>query len=131
MQRLFLVLSVMGLCLASCSQAPRTTNTFDHAGTYELVTINGNELPYTPPHEGGAPQVRSSTFTLNADGTFSSTFTYGMPSVNPFSRDFSGTYTREGSRFSFQWKGAGRTTATLEGNTLTMDNEGVLFAYRK
>ena len=29
------------------------------------------------------------------------------------------------------WKGAGRTTATFEGNTLALNNEGILFAYRK
>jgi len=42
-----------------------------------------------------------------------------------------GAYTLEDSRLSFQWKGAGSTTATIEGNTFTMDNEGVLYAYRK
>jgi hypothetical protein len=38
---------------------------------------------------------------------------------------------RDGSRFSLEWKGAGVTAATLESNTLTMNNEGSLFAYRK
>jgi hypothetical protein len=109
----------------------RTATTPDHTGTYSLVTINGNALPFTPPHEGGAPEIRSSTFTLIADGTFSLTMTYGMPSGEVISRDFSGTYTRGGSVFSFQWTGAGSTTATLEGNTLTMNNEGVLYGYRK
>jgi hypothetical protein len=46
-------------------------------------------------------------------------------------RDFSGTYTQDGSRLSLQWKGAGVTTATIEGNTFTVDNEGLLFVYHK
>ena len=131
MRRLSLALWVMGLYLSACSEAPKAAKTPEPAGTYSLFAINGNALPYTPPHEGGAPQVRSSVFTLNADQTFSMTMTYGDPSGNAFSRDFSGTYTLQGSVFTFQWKGAGTTTATIEGNTFTMDNEGVLFAYRK
>jgi hypothetical protein len=30
-----------------------------------------------------------------------------------------------------QWKDAGTTTGTIEGNTFTMDNEGMVFAYKK
>jgi hypothetical protein len=123
-------LSVMGLCLPAGRAASDTTQTSDHQGTYTLVTVNGNKLPYTPPHKGGAPQVLSGNITLNADGTFASAMSYNLP-TGVVSQQFSGTYTRDGSRFSLQWKGAGTTTATLEGNTFTMDNEGSLFAYRR
>jgi len=68
---------------------------------------------------------------INADGTVSSSTTFKIPSGQVASRAVSGTYTREGSRVNMQWKGAGRTTGTLERSTFTMDNEGVLFAYRK
>jgi len=119
------------LCLTGCGKRTSTTKVSEHAGTYTLIAINGNKLPYTPPHEGGAPQVRSSTFTLNADGSFGNTMSYGTPSGQTMSRDFSGNYTRESERFTFYWKGAGMTTATLNGDTLTMNNEGILFAYRK
>jgi hypothetical protein len=30
-----------------------------------------------------------------------------------------------------KWKGAGMTTASVEGDTLTMNNEGLLFVYTK
>jgi len=131
MRRLLGVLFVLGLCLSACNRAAKTARVSDHTGTYRLVTINGNDLPYTPPHEGGAPQVLSSTLTLHADGTFSMTMGYGTTPGDTVTRDFGGTYVREDSVFHFQWKGAGRTPATLEGNTLTIDNEGILFAYRK
>ncbi len=124
-------LLALGLCLPACQKASSTAPTSDHTGTYTLVTLNGNKLPYTPPHEGGAPQVQSGSITLNAEGTFTSAISYRLPDGKVASRDFSGTYTRDVSRFSLQWKGAGTTTATLESNTFTMDNEGVLFAYRK
>ena len=41
------------------------------------------------------------------------------------------TYTREGGKLSMQWEGAGSTTGTVEGNTFTMDNEGMVFVFRK
>lgn len=124
-------LLIVGLCLPAARAVSGTTQTADHTGTYTLVTIDGNKIPYAPPHKGGgAPQVVSGAITLNGDGTFTSAMSYNLP-TGVASRQFSGTYTRNGSRFSLQWKGAGTTTATLEGNTFTMDNEGLLFAYEK
>ena len=108
-------LLALGLCLPACQKASSTAQPSDHTGTYTLVTINGNKLPFTPPHEGGAPEVESGSITLQADGTFTSAMSYGPPEAKIPSRDFSGTYTRDGSRFSLQWKGAGTNTATLEG----------------
>jgi len=131
MRTLFLMLLVVGLFLVACNQGSETAEPSDHTGTYSLVSIDGNELPYTPSHAGGAPQVLSSTLTLNADGTFHMSMSYGTESGNPVSREFNGTYTREDSSFRLQWEGAGVTTGTLEGDTLTIDNEGLLFAYRK
>ena len=69
--------------------------------------------------------------TLNADGTHSCVTTFKVPSGQVMNKEVGGTYTRDGSKFTMQWKGAGTTTATLEGNTFTMNNEGVLFAYQK
>ena len=127
-----LILLVVGLCLPSGRGASDKTQASDHEGTYTLISIDGNKLPYAPPHEGGAPRilVLTGTITLNADGTFASAMTYDLP-AGVSSQQFSGTYTRNGSSFILRWKGAGTTTATLEGNTFTMDNEGSLFAYRR
>lgn len=119
------------LLLSGCERAADTTKLPDINGTYTLVTINGNKLPYTPPHEGGAPQVTSGTFTIRSDGTCSSQLAFVLPSGKASSREVSATYTREGSKLNLQWQGAGRTTGTIEGTTFTMDNEGTLFAYRK
>ena len=128
MQKLLLILLLLGLWLPACSQASGPS---DPTGTYRLVNIDGNALPYAPPHEGGAPQVVSSTLTLNADGTFRMSMSYATTPGNSISRDFSGTYTREGAVLTMLWKGAGKTTATFQGNTLTLNNEGILFAYQK
>ena len=41
------------------------------------------------------------------------------------------TYTRQDTNLVLRWQGAGTTTAKLQSNTLVMNNEGMLFAYRK
>ena len=125
------MLGVLALALPGCRQAETPAKASDPSGTYTLATINGNKLPFTPPHEGGAPEVQSGAITLNADGTFTSTMAYRLPGGRDGSRDFSGVYTRSGAVFRLEWKGAGVTPATLETNTLTIDNEGMKCAYRK
>jgi len=134
-----LLLLAIGLFLPACKQkagilhmpTSNATAKPDHVGTYNLVSINGVKLPCTPPHEGGAPEVQSGAITLNADGSLNTTTTFKVPSGQVVNREVSGTYTREGSQFAMQWKGAGRTTATLDTSTFTMNNEGMMFAYRK
>ena len=47
------------------------------------------------------------------------------------SRDFKGTYAKEGSNYNLVWEGAGQTPVTIDGNKLTMNNEGMLFVCQK
>lgn len=42
-----------------------------------------------------------------------------------------GTYTREGAKLTMTWEGAGTTTGTVEGDNFTMENEGMVLAYRR
>ncbi len=127
-----LLLAVFVSLLAGCSQTGGSCcDPSGPEGTYALSSIGGASLPCTPPHEGGAPEVRSGAIRLNADGTFTSTMAYGFPDGREGGRDFRGTWTREGVSFVLRWEGAGVTTATLDGDTLTMDNEGFAFVYRR
>jgi hypothetical protein len=103
----------------------------DIAGSYSLVSINGTALPFTVTHEGPGIQVTSGTFTIRPDGTCTSVVAFVMPSGQAQSREVSATYTRDGSKLTMQWQGAGVTIGTVEGDTFTMDNEGQLFLYRK
>ena len=103
----------------------------DIAGTYTLVSINGKTLPFTVTHEGPGIQVTSGTFTVRPDGTCASASAFVTPSGEAQSREVSATYTRDGSKLTIQWEGAGVTTGTVEGDTFTMENEGQLFLYRK
>ena len=103
----------------------------DIAGSYALMSINGTALPFTVTHEGPGIQVTSGTFTIRPDGTCTSVVAFLMPSGQAQSREVGATYSRDGSRLTMQWQGAGVTNGTLEGDRFTMDNEGQLFLYRK
>ena len=103
----------------------------DNAGSYTLVSINGTPLPFTVTDEGPGMRVTSGTFTSRPDGTCATVTAFVMPSGQAQSREVSATYTRDGSRLTMQWQGAGVTNGTIEGDTFTMDNEGQIFLYRK
>jgi hypothetical protein len=130
----FLLLSLFmlgGLLLSGCKQDTKATAGGDITGVYTLVTVAGNKVPASISHEGTTLQVRSGSFTINGDETCGSKTTFVPPSGGKATRDVSATYTRDGSKLTMQWQGAGMTTATVEGGTLTMNNEGMLFVYTK
>lgn len=103
----------------------------DIAGTYTLVSINGQPLPFTVTHEPPGVRVLSGTFTFNADGTCSTTSVFVLPTGQEMNRQVGATWSREGARLKMKWEGAGVTTGTVEGDTFFMDNEGQRFAYRR
>jgi hypothetical protein len=120
-----------GLLLSGCKQEAKVANGGGPSGVYALVSVNGNKVSASVSHDGTKLQVRSGTFTLNADGTCGTKTVFVPPSVSEVMREVSATYTKEGSKLTMQWKGTGTTTGTIEGNTFTMDNEGMVFVYRK
>ena len=125
------ILLTAGLLLSACKPEAKVANGGDPTGDYALISVNGNNVPASLSHDGVALQVRSGTFTIKADGTCSTKTVFVPPSGPEATREVSATYTKEGSKLTMQWKDAGTTTGTIEGNTFTMDNEGMLFVYRK
>jgi hypothetical protein len=121
----------VGLFMSACHTQPTTANAPDPAGVYALVSVNGKPVPANVSHEGATLQVRSGVFTINADGTCSSKMIFVPPSGTEATREVSATYTRDGSKLTMQWKGAGKTVGTIDGNTFTMENEGMVLVYRK
>ena len=103
----------------------------DFAGVYALVSVNGKNVPTSVSHDGTGLQVRSGSFTINADGTCGTKTVFVPPSGQEATREVSATYTQDGAKLTMQWKGAGMTVGTVDGNTFTMDNEGMIFVYRK
>jgi hypothetical protein len=98
------------------------------AGTYALVTVDGNKVPCAVEHEGHKMTIQSGGFIINPDGTCSSKMSLAGRDT---AIEVKATYTREGPKLTMKWQGAGMTTGTVEGDTFTMNNEGMVFAYRK
>ena len=129
LQLSFLLLVV--LFLSACKPEAKVAGGSDPAGVYALVSVNGNQVPANVSHDGTALQVRSGSFTIDADGTCSTTTVFVPPTGTEVKREVSATYTKEGSKLTMKWQGAGTTTGTVASNTFTMDNEGMVFVYRK
>jgi hypothetical protein len=100
-------------------------------GTYALVSVDGKKVPCALQHQGQSPTVKSGSFIFNADGSCRSKVDFSLPSRGDSIREVQATYTRQGSNFTMKWKGAGMTTGTIEGATFTMNNEGMIFVYRR
>ena len=84
---------------------------------------------------GRAPEVSGGSFTINNDGTFTGGIQFSNPNVVAIppsgqGKGQPGTYTREGNKLMMKHPGAGYTSATIDGDKLTMDNEGMLFVYQ-
>jgi hypothetical protein len=120
------------LCLtmvgAGCSPQAKVAADINPAGTYTLVSVDGNKVPCTLTHEGVTPTIKSGVFIINPDGTCSSKMSLAGRNA---AIEVKATYTREGPKLTMQWQGAGMTIGTVEGDTFTMNNEGMVFAYRK
>jgi hypothetical protein len=125
------VLLTAGLLLSACKQETKVAAGADPTGVYALVSVNGNAVPASVSHDGTALQVRSGSFTIKADGTCSTKTVFVPPSGTEATREVSATYTKEGSKLTMKWQGAGMTIGTVEGDKFTMDNEGMVFVYKK
>ncbi len=131
--------SVLTVCLVAaafffvcgCKPEAKVAETTNPTGVYALATVDGKAVPTKISHEGATLEVRSGTFTIQADGACSTKTAFVPPSGSEVTREVSATYTREGSKLIMKWQGAGITTGTVEGNTFTMNNEGMLLVYRK
>ena len=119
------------LVLAADDEADTVNVPDDPTGVYTLVSVNGDPLPATLNHEGATLLIRSGSFTINADGTCVSRMVFVPPPGTEVTREVRATYTRDGARLTMQWEGAGTTVGTVEGNTFTMNNEGMVLVYRK
>ena len=125
------VLAALGLFVSACQKQQPTAVAADPAGIYNLVSVDGKPVPASVSHGGAVLQVRSGAFTIADDGSCSSRILFVAPSGAESTREVSATYTKEGSQLRMQWKGAGQTVGTVDGQTFSMNNEGMMFVYKK
>mgnify|MGYP001261760904 CR=1 FL=1 len=120
-----------GLAITGCQPESKDLGEAGLSGQYHLASVDGKTLPANISHGKDAVLVRSGTFTFNPDGTCSTHTVFAPSSGAEVKRDVSATYSREGTNVFMRWKGAGKTAGTLADDTFTMNNEGLLFVYRK
>jgi len=130
--RLFCFLSLlMAAVWMGCQQDPKRAGSPDAVGNYTLMSVDGKNVPCTVEHDGHTLAVKSGSFAINANGTCSSKVIFSGPTGGEGSREVQATYSRQGSTLTMRWEGAGMTTGTVQGDTFTMNNEGMVFAYKK
>ena len=71
---------LMGVVWAGCKQEAKVAADTSPAGTYALVSVDGNKVPCTVQHDGHGIAVKGGTFVINADGTCSSKMEFSVPS---------------------------------------------------
>jgi hypothetical protein len=126
---LLFLLAAVGL--PACKPQQQVVVETSPVGTYKLVSIDGNTVPCTLKHEGATPTIKSGSFVINGDGTCSSKVVFSMPQQGDATREVKASYTRQGAKLTMNWEGAGTTMGAIAGESFTMTNEGMVFAYRK
>jgi hypothetical protein len=121
----------MAMTWVGCKQPAKVADEDNPAGTYNLVSVDGKPVPCALEHEGHTLTIKSGLFVINPEGTCSSKMVFSPPSGSDATREVKATYTRRGSKLTMKWEGAGTTIGTAKGDTFTMNNEGMVFAYRK
>lgn len=122
---------VLAAAWAGCQQVAKVTGDVQGAGTYTLVSVDGKQVPCALQHAGSAVTVKSGTFNINPDGTCSSRVFFSGATGGESVREVKATFTSQGSKLTMKWEGAGTTMGTVDGDTFTMNNEGMIFVYRK
>jgi hypothetical protein len=117
--------------MTGCKNETSASTAINPAGIYTLVSVDGKSVPCNLTHEGVTMIVKSGTFTINADGTCRSLSIFAVPPHPDVHRDVKATYTQNGTELTMHWEGAGMTKGQINGNTFTMNNEGMVFSYRK
>ena len=99
-------LAVFGvLLLSACGGDNSTSVSGDATGTFNLTTIDGNDLPFTYFSDATTTdQITGGNFTLNADHSYTQTLDFqetvsGQTALDPTTCQ--GTYTQNGGTFTF------------------------------
>lgn len=129
------LLAVLGLAMAGCTTmgAPPPGGPSDPAvGHYVTVSANGTPVPGSIVNNQGVElEFLEGSMVIRSDGTCTSRSVFVVPSGEEMVREVDAIWTRDGDTVIMRWKGAGTTTVTVEGDTLTMDNAGMILVYRR
>ena len=124
-------LMIAAAFLVACQGTVQTADRADITGIYYLVSVDGAAIPADVSHDGVALEVRSGVFMISADGTCFSRTRFVPPGAAETVREVRAQYRLDGARLIMQWENAGMTEGTVEGDTFTMDNHGMIFEYAR
>ena len=128
---MFYAILGIGFLVSGCGKQHTVHEGADFVGVYNLISIDGKNVPASMPGHGVKLEVVSGKFTIKADGTCTSKTVFVGPDGKEVAREVKAKYTKDGQKLTMKWQGAGTTVGTIQGETFTMDNEGMVFVYRK
>jgi hypothetical protein len=106
------------------------------ASTYTLVAVDGHVLPYASQRAKGSDtpltEILSGTLDLERDGTFALSTNYRAAEGSGqrlFDGKFTGACAPAGDSFRLFWEGGGETALTTKGDTVSVNNNGVIYRY--
>jgi hypothetical protein len=132
-------LAALGLAslaiLSGCTALDSIAGAGRVRGTYELWSVNGSSVPAVAYQEPGYRlEVLSAAFTLEDDGSYSEAGIVretinGQTSTR--SSSSYGYYDYYNGELTFDESSGRRYYGTMNGNTLTIDDQGVQMSYRR
>jgi hypothetical protein len=134
MRRLVLALSAASLLACGDSSGPEVSSA---VGTWNLVTVNGSQLPYTlvlfqPSYR---LEILSSQYIAAENGTYVASATWRETengTVTTTSEPDNGTWSQTGSTVTVTSAvDGGVSTATISGNTITLSEQGFVSVYHR
>ena len=133
MSRRYLLSLLACMITLSCSDS---TSPDDLAGTWRLQTVSGQPLPYTLEEDAGRKvELTGETVTLTDSGRQTMVTSFRVTeggSVFLESIPAPGSYTVNGSTLLLTFDNDDATyTAILSGDTMTIDDIGLRFVYRR
>jgi hypothetical protein len=132
-----LLLALASLAVIGCGGDSTGPNA-QVAGTWNLQTVNGSPLPYTVAFLAGPPvyklELISDTFVTAANGTYTEAFTSRETdgsTVTTSTENDTGTWSQNGSSLTVTASDGTVNTATISGNTITLNQQGLVAVYRR
>ena len=106
------------------------------ASAYTLLAVDDHALPYASQRARGSDtpltEVVSGTLNLERDGTFALSTTYRIAEPQGqrvYEGKFTGACAPQGDGFRLYSEGGGENTLTMKGDTVSVNNNGVVFRY--
>ena len=138
-QHRFTAVAIATLLLLLTGRARAQQLPAGSAGPYALASVEGHTLPYAPgepgrPPEAGTLEILCSTLIVTPDGHFRMAMTYRLTrggQTRIFDSPFTGTVEKDRTGYVMEWDEAGLTPVKLEGDSLSLQNEGQWYTYRR